>query len=255
MFLESVGVFQLIFFTLKSEMVFLGDFMHVAIIMDGNGRWAKKRGLARTVGHKKGMEVVIKTIEWANERDIDTLTLYAFSAENWKRPRPEVEFLMNLLVIYVDRELMNLHKKNAKINVLGSMKELPKIVQEKLNWAINLTKDNTGLVVNFAINYSSRLEIEHALKDFAHDARENEDIDTSYDSFKNYLYTKKQEDPDLIIRTSGEKRLSNFLLLQSAYSELMFIDTLWPDLNEQILDKCLEDFKSRDRRFGGIKDE
>lgn len=229
--------------------------MHLAIIMDGNGRWAKKRGFARTVGHKKGMEVVIKTIEWADARDIDTLTLYAFSAENWKRPRPEVEFLMNLLVTYVNRELMNLHKKNAKINVLGSMKELPKIVQEKLNWAINLTKDNTGLVVNFAINYSSRLELEHALKAFVRDARKNEEIDTSYCSFKKYLYTKNQEDPDLIIRTSGEKRLSNFLLLQSAYSELMFIDTLWPDLNEQILDKCLEDFKSRDRRFGGIKDE
>lgn len=229
--------------------------MHLAIIMDGNGRWAKKRGFARTVGHKKGMEVVIKTIEWADARDIDTLTLYAFSAENWKRPRPEVEFLMNLLVTYVNRELMNLHKKNAKINVLGSMKELPKIVQEKLNWAINLTKDNTGLVVNFAINYSSRLELEHALKAFVRDARKNEEIDTSYSSFKKYLYTKNQEDPDLIIRTSGEKRLSNFLLLQSAYSELMFIDTLWPDLNEQILDKCLEDFKSRDRRFGGIKDE
>lgn len=226
--------------------------MHLAIIMDGNGRWAKARMMPRTYGHKVGMEKVIETIEWADERGIDVLTLYAFSTENWKRPESEVSFLMNLLVTYVDKELKKLHEKNAIVRVLGDMSELPEIVQKKLGESIELTKNNTGLIVNFAINYSGRAEIVHAVNGIIEDAKAGKIDKVSYDTLSDYFYTRGEEDPDLILRTSGEMRLSNFLLLQAAYSELMFIDESWPEINREILDRCLDDFKKRNRRFGGL---
>lgn len=226
--------------------------MHLAIIMDGNGRWAKARMMPRTYGHKVGMEKVIETIEWADERGIDVLTLYAFSTENWKRPESEVSFLMNLLVTYVDKELKRLHEKNAIVRVLGDMSELPEIVQKKLRESIELTKNNTGLIVNFAINYSGRAEIVHAVNGIIEDAKAGKIDKVDYDTLSDYFYTRGEEDPDLILRTSGEMRLSNFLLLQAAYSELMFIDESWPEINREILDRCLDDFNKRNRRFGGL---
>ena len=226
--------------------------MHLAIIMDGNGRWAKARMMPRTYGHKVGMEKVIETIEWADERGIDVLTLYAFSTENWKRPESEVSFLMNLLVTYVDKELKRLHEKNAIVRVLGDMSELPEIVQKKLGESIELTKNNTGLIVNFAINYSGRAEIVHAVNGIIEDAKAEKIDKVDYDTLSDYFYTRGEEDPDLILRTSGEMRLSNFLLLQAAYSELMFIDESWPEINREILDRCLDDFNKRNRRFGGL---
>lgn len=226
--------------------------MHLAIIMDGNGRWAKARMMPRTYGHKVGMEKVIETIEWADERGIDVLTLYAFSTENWKRPESEVSFLMNLLVTYVDKELKRLHEKNAIVRVLGDMSALPEIVQKKLGESIELTKNNTGLIVNFAINYSGRAEIVNAVNGIIEDAKAGKIDKVSYDTLSDYFYTRGEEDPDLILRTSGEQRLSNFLLLQAAYSELMFIDESWPEINREILDRCMDDFKKRNRRFGGL---
>lgn len=225
--------------------------MHIAIIMDGNGRWATKRGLPRAMGHRKGMQKVIEAIEWADERDVDIITLYAFSTENWKRPKLEVNFLMNLLIEYIDKELTRLYEKNAKINVLGSLDELPVKCKEKLEYAIALTKDNTGLIVNFAINYSAWQDIIFATKKIVSlgiDANEvNEEL------IRENLFTKGQDDPDFILRTGGEIRLSNFMLLQAAYSEFIFRDYFWPDITWEDLDDCVDEFNHRKRNFGGLK--
>lgn len=226
--------------------------MHIAIIMDGNGRWATKRGFPRTVGHKKGMQKVIETIEWADDRNIDTVTLYAFSTENWRRPITEVNFLMNLLVEYIDKELMRLHERNAKINILGSLEELPEKCRERLEHAVNLTKNNTGLVVNFAINYSAWQDITLAVKKIAGMGIAPEDVNE--DMIRENLFTHGQEDPDFILRTGGELRLSNFMLLQAAYSEFIFRDYYWPDITWEDLDDCVEEFKKRKRNFGGLKE-
>lgn len=225
--------------------------MHVAIIMDGNGRWATKRGMPRVFGHKKGMEKVIEAVEWADDRGVDILTLYAFSTENWARPKQEVDFLMNLLVEYIDRELRNLHEKNAKIRILGSPNGLPSICVKKLDEAVELTKNNTGLEVNFAINYSALSEVERAVKNIVTNGYDEDEIDI--DLIKNNLYTAGQEDPDMIIRTAGEKRLSNFLLLQAAYSEFVFRDICWPDITWEELDSCVDEFNGRKRKYGGLK--
>lgn len=159
---------------------------------------------------------------------------------------------MNLLVTYVDKELKRLHEKNAIVRVLGDMSALPEIVQKKLGESIELTKNNTGLIVNFAINYSGRAEIVHAVNGIIEDAKAGKIDKVDYETLSNYFYTRGEEDPDLILRTSGEMRLSNFLLLQAAYSELMFIDESWPEINREILDRCMDDFKKRNRRFGGL---
>lgn len=225
--------------------------MHVAVIMDGNGRWATSRGFSRSVGHKAGMEKVVEIVEWANARKIDTLTLYAFSTENWKRPQKEVLFLMDLLVYYMDRELKRLHEKNVKIHILGDIGELPEKCRIKLEDAVQLTSSNTGLVVNFAINYSAWSELERAVNAlYQSDAIKTKRI-TEKD-IRSYLYTGMQEDPDLMIRTGGQMRLSNFLLMQSAYTEFVFIDTHWPDVSQDVLDQCLDTFYKRKRNFGGI---
>ena len=225
--------------------------MHIAIIMDGNGRWATKRGLPRAFGHRKGMQKVIESIEWADENDIKYLTLYAFSTENWKRPQNEVSFLMNLLIEYIDKELRNLHEKNAKVNIFGSLKELPEKCREKLEYAVDLTKNNTGLVVNFAINYSAWQDVVFATQKIVESGICAEKVDE--DLIRKNLFTAGMPDPDFILRTGGELRLSNFMLMQAAYSEFIFRDLFWPDITLDDLDACLEEFNHRKRNFGGLK--
>ena len=225
--------------------------MHIAIIMDGNGRWATKRGLPRAFGHRKGMQKVIESIEWADENDIKYLTLYAFSTENWKRPHNEVSFLMNLLIEYIDKELRNLHEKNAKVNIFGSLKELPEKCREKLEYAVDLTKNNTGLVVNFAINYSAWQDVVFATQKIVESGICAEKV--GEDLIRKNLFTAGMPDPDFILRTGGELRLSNFMLMQAAYSEFIFRDLFWPDITWDDLDACLEEFNHRKRNFGGLK--
>lgn len=225
--------------------------MHIAIIMDGNGRWATKRGLPRAFGHRKGMQKVIESIEWADENDIKYLTLYAFSTENWKRPQNEVSFLMNLLIEYIDKELRNLHEKNAKVNIFGSLKELPEKCREKLEYAVYLTKNNTGLVVNFAINYSAWQDVIFATQKIVESGISAEKVDE--DLIRKNLFTAGMPDPDFILRTGGELRLSNFMLMQAAYSEFIFRDLFWPDITWDDLDACLAEFNHRKRNFGGLK--
>ncbi|WP_296254484.1 polyprenyl diphosphate synthase [uncultured Ezakiella sp.] len=225
--------------------------MHIAIIMDGNGRWATKRGLPRAFGHRKGMQKVIETIEWADKNDIKYLTLYAFSTENWKRPQNEVSFLMNLLIEYIDKELKNLHEKNAKVNIFGSLKELPEKCREKLEYAVDLTKDNSGLVVNFAINYSAWQDVIFATQKIVESGIDADKVDEEL--IRKNLFTAGMPDPDFILRTGGELRLSNFMLMQAAYSEFIFRDLYWPDITWDDLDSCLEEFNHRKRNFGGLK--
>lgn len=227
---------------------------HIAIIMDGNGRWAKKRSLPRNFGHKEGVERVIDIVEASHQLGIKYLTLYAFSIENWNRPKDEVFGLMKLLVFYIEKELEKLNKNNVKIQILGDIRPLPDLPRKEVEKAIEKTKDNTGLILNIALNYGGRDEIVHGVRELLKDIKMGkisvEDLDA--DNFSNYLYTKGQPDPDLLIRTSGEQRLSNFLLYQIAYAEFWFTDVLWPDFSEKYLYEAIVDFQNRNRRFGGI---
>lgn len=227
---------------------------HIAIIMDGNGRWAKNRFLPRTAGHITGAEKVRDAVEACLDLNIPFLTLYAFSKENWKRPKKEVETLMQLLSKYLKKETAELDKNGVKINIIGDIEELPESVKLELKKSIEKTKDNTSLTFNLALNYGSRQEIVKAFKDMHIDIEEGKldiaDIDES--TISDYLYTKGQPDPDLIIRTSGEERISNFLLYQIAYSEFDFIDVLWPDFKKDDLYKSIIKFQQRSRRYGGI---
>lgn len=224
--------------------------VHVAIIMDGNGRWAKKRGLPRSAGHRAGVERVRTIIRMSSDIGIRHLTLYAFSTENWKRPKNEVSTLMKLLLEYMRQELDELHRENVRIVTLGDLSRLPKNVGAEIARAIDKTKNNTGLTVNMAINYGARQEIAAAIQKAVADGKQPEDIDEDYIS--SLLYTSGQPDPDIMIRTSGEKRISNYLLFQLAYAELYFTDTLWPDFDEAEFAKALNNYALRDRRFGGI---
>jgi len=227
---------------------------HVAIIMDGNGRWAKKRGLPRIAGHKEGMKNVKKIVKVASNLDINILTLYAFSTENWKRPRKEVDFLMKLPNEFLHTYLPELIENNVKINIIGESHALPSHTKEAIEYAKEQTKHNDGLLLNFAFNYGSRYEIMRAIKqiiaDIDEDVISRDAIDENI--FSKYLYTNGLSDPDLLIRTSGEKRLSNFLLWQLAYAEFWFTDVLWPDFNEIIFLQALQDYQNRKRRYGGI---
>lgn len=227
---------------------------HVAVIMDGNGRWAKNRGLPRYVGHKEGMKVVRKIAIEALHYKINTLTLYAFSTENWRRPQEEIDYLMELPKEFLHSYLDELIENNIKIATIGEIDALPKQTIEAVNHAVEKTKNNDGLLLNFAINYGSRFEIMQAIKHVMMDVKNAklsiDHIDEK--TFSNYLYTNGLSDPDLLIRTSGEQRLSNFLLWQLAYTEFWFTDVLWPDFNEQIFQQALLDFTKRKRRFGGI---
>ena len=228
---------------------------HIAIIMDGNGRWAKKRFLPRTAGHKAGVETIREVVKECSRLNVKYLTLYAFSTENWKRPKIEIDTLMNLLVSYLKSEIKELHKNNVKIATIGDINKLPEMCIKELDNAKELTKDNTGVNLNLALNYGSRYDVTNAVLDIVKDCKSDKiNIDSiNEDTIKNYLSTKSTPDPDLLIRTSGEQRLSNFLLWELAYSEFYFTDIHWPDFNRQELQKAIYVYQSRDRRFGGLK--
>ena len=221
---------------------------HVAIIMDGNGRWAKKRGLPRTFGHKSGTENVRKIVKYCSQVGVEYLTVYAFSTENFKRPKEEVSALMKLLVEYFNKETDGLRKNGIRLNVIGDTSYFSPAVQKAIKNGLEKTKDCTKLVFTIALAYGSRAEIVNAIKEIVASGVDKIDEET----ISKYLYTKDLPDPDLIIRTSGEERLSNFLLYQAAYSEFYFTDVLWPDFNEEELDKALAEFSRRNRRYGGV---
>lgn len=230
---------------------------HIAIIMDGNGRWAKKRFLPRVAGHRKGVQAIKKITIRANELNIKLITMYAFSTENWGRPKDEVDFLMKLPKEFFNEFLPDLIDNNIRIEVIGDTDALPEETKRILNSAIEDTKHCTGMVLNFALNYGSRQEITSAVKNIITEIQnDNIDInDVSEDLINKHLMTSRYNefsDPDLIIRTSGEERLSNFLLWQAAYSEFYFTDVLWPDFNEDELDKAIKTYNGRQRRFGKI---
>lgn len=228
---------------------------HIGIIMDGNGRWAKKRGLPRSLGHKAGVETIREIVKTCSKIGVKYLTLYAFSTENWKRPKDEVSALMKLLVEYLKKEVNELHENDVVIEFIGNISMLPKVCQDELINAKEKTKNNKGLQLNLALNYGGRDEIIVAIKSIVKDAKNGiiDESDINEHLISKRLYTKGIKDPDIIIRPSGEYRLSNFLLWQSAYSELWFSDIYWPDFKSNDLYKAIHDFQNRDRRFGGIK--
>ncbi|TMN23604.1 isoprenyl transferase [Lentibacillus cibarius] len=227
---------------------------HVAIIMDGNGRWAKNRGLPRIAGHKEGMDVVSDVVKVAVSFHIEILTLYAFSTENWKRPDTEVDYLLRLPKEFLHIYLPELMENNVRIETIGDLEVLPKHTKEAVYYAKEKTKNNDGLLLNFALNYGSRFEIMEAIRQIVTDIDTAKmDLDSlDEQTFAKYLYTKGQSDPDLLIRTSGEQRLSNFLLWQAAYSEFWFTDVLWPDFSAEIFKEALHDYQQRKRRYGGV---
>lgn len=228
---------------------------HIAIIMDGNGRWAKKRGLPRVAGHREGTKVIKRIVKKANELGVSVLTLYAFSTENWKRPKDEVDFLLKLPESFLNTYLPELIEENVQVRVMGERKNLPEHTIRAVNTAIEQTKLNDGLILNFALNYGSRDELSKAIKRIANDVKNGnlslDDIDEELVS--SYLFRPELQDPDLLIRTSGEIRLSNFMLWQLAYTELWFTDTYWPDFTEDELVRAVKDYQMRRRRFGGLE--
>ncbi len=229
--------------------------MHIAIIMDGNGRWAKEKNLPRTMGHKAGVETIREIVKACSALGVKYLTLYAFSTENWKRPSDEVSALMNLLVQYLRKEFKELNNNNVIINHIGDISKLPLTCQNELIDAYNNTKNNTGLTLNLALNYGGRNEIVRAFKLICDDIKCNniKEEDINEVLISNYMYTKNMPDPDLIIRPSGEQRLSNFLLWQCAYSEFWYSNIKWPDFKKENLHKAIYDYQNRDRRFGTVK--
>lgn len=225
---------------------------HVAVIMDGNGRWAARHGNARSFGHEQGVDAVRSTVEGAAEIGVQYLTLFAFSTENWSRPREEVEALMGLLVYAIDLETDNLMKNNIRLMHIGDDRKLPDNVKEKLYSCIDRLKNNTGLTLILALSYSSKWEILEAVKKLATeiDLKKFSHDDINIELFESYLSTAGIPDPELLIRTSGEFRISNFLLWQIAYAELWFTDKLWPDFRKEDLYEAILDFQNRERRFG-----
>ena len=221
---------------------------HVAVIMDGNGRWAKSKGKARIFGHRNGIKAVRETVEGAAEIGIQFLTLYAFSVENWKRPKKEVNALMSLLVTAINNEMQRLIKNNIKLTVIGETDNLPSKTQKELMDAINSTKNNTKMTLTLALSYSGKWDILNAVKKIINDKIEPKSINENI--FQQYLTTKNVPYPELLIRTSGEHRISNFLLWEIAYSELYFTDTLWPDFRKKHLTKAIIEYQNRERRFG-----
>lgn len=228
---------------------------HIAIIMDGNGRWAKSRFMPRTYGHKVGVETIRRVVKECSRLGVKYLTLYAFSTENWKRPKEEVSALMGLLVKYLRNELEELHKNNVKILTIGDISKLPQACIEELDHAKEKTKDNRGLVMSLALNYGGRNDLVNAVKNISQEVVDGKISvdDIGDDLISSHLSTKESPDPDLVVRTSGEQRLSNFLLWELAYSEFYFADIHWPDFDEKELQKAIFAYQSRDRRFGGIK--
>ncbi len=230
---------------------------HVAVIMDGNGRWAKGRGAARLFGHKNAIKAVRDITEGAAELGIEFLTLYAFSTENWKRPKLEVRGLMELLVATIKGEVGTLNKNNVRLQTIGDIKNLPGNCERQLEEAMEITKGNTGLTLVLALNYGGRSELIEAAKKMAVDVASGEVDATKIDEtiFSTYLDTKNIPDPELLIRTSGEMRISNFLLWQVAYSELFFTDVLWPDFRKGDLYEAIVSYQKRERRFGKISEQ
>jgi undecaprenyl diphosphate synthase len=230
---------------------------HIAIIMDGNGRWAKQKGKLRVFGHKSGVKAVRETIEGAAEIGIKVITLYAFSTENWNRPKKEVDLLMNLLVTSLKKELALLQRNNIKLQAIGNLSDLPTKAQKELNEVIQKTKNNTHLILNLAISYSAKEEIVNAFKNISKKIVNNELLIEEIDEniINNHLYTLNLPNVDLVIRTSGEQRISNFLLWQIAYAELYFTDIFWPDFRKKDLENAIIDYQQRERRFGKTSDQ
>lgn len=228
---------------------------HIAVIMDGNGRWAVGRGNNRIFGHQNGVESVRQTVEAAGELGIEYLTLYAFSTENWNRPRSEVDALMGLMVTSIKNETENLHKNNVRLSAIGELNDLPESVRKQLLSAIDYTSENTGLNLVIALSYSGRWEITSAIKRIVNDVLRGKLNVESIDSctIETYLNTSHIPDPELLIRTSGERRISNFLLWQLAYTELYFAPVLWPDFRKKDFYEAIIDYQRRDRRFGRVK--
>ena len=220
---------------------------HIAIIMDGNGRWGKKRGKSRNFGHLKGIDIIENLVKESIKIKIPILTFYTFSTENWKRPRKEISFLFKLIEDYFNKEINNLVKNGVKINILGNLNPLPKKIKKCLIKSMSITKNCKKIIVNLAINYGSKYEILNAYKQL-----KRKKIKASFKDFEKNLYTKGMPDPDFLIRTGGEKRLSNFLLWQLAYSELYFINKLWPDFKVSDYKKILKHYRKVKRNFGKI---
>jgi undecaprenyl diphosphate synthase len=228
---------------------------HIAVIMDGNGRWARKRHLPRIAGHRAGIGAVRQVVEACARLGVPCLTLYAFSVENWKRPRTEVKLLMGLLREYLKKEIAELNRNNIRFNAIGRIESLPKAVQRDLRETVEKTRSNTGLKLTLALNYGGRAELIDAVRAMALQWKGMRGFDPetiTEQSFSRHLYTHNLPDPDLLIRTSGEMRLSNFLLWQVAYSEIWVTDILWPDFTERELFQAVIDFQRRERRYGGL---
>ncbi len=230
---------------------------HIAIIMDGNGRWAKQKGFIRAIGHENGTKSVRETVETCAELGIENLTLYAFSTENWNRPKLEVDTLMKLLVSSLKKEIKTLQNNNIKLNAIGNLNSLPKKVFKELHEVITKTQDNTRMTLTLALSYGSREELISVVKEISNKVKNNiislENIDESV--INKHLYTQNLPDVDLLIRTSGEQRISNFLLWQIAYAELYFTDVLWPDFTKQHLYDAITDYQKRERRFGKTSEQ
>ncbi len=230
---------------------------HIAVIMDGNGRWAKKQGLMRVRGHEKGAKAVRETVETCAELGIKNLTLYAFSTENWKRPKLEVDTLMRLLVSSLKKELPTLQKNNISLKAVGSLELLPKTAQKELQEVITATENNNHMNLTLALSYGSREELITVIKNVANKVKEGEiEVENiNQDTINGLLYTNYMPDVDLLIRTSGEQRISNFLLWQIAYAELYFTDVLWPDFRKEHLIEALKNYQDRERRFGKTSEQ
>jgi len=225
---------------------------HIAIIMDGNGRWAKRRRLPRIAGHRAGIRAVRQAVEACARLGVPYLTLYAFSVENWKRPHTEIKLLMGLLREYLKKEIGELNRQNIRLEVIGRIQDLPKPVVQDLENALEQTRQNTGLRLVLALNYGARAELVDAIQELIAHAKQNGTLTVDEALVSAHLYTRGLPDPDLLIRTSGELRLSNFLLWQVAYAELWVTETLWPDFTQLDLFQAIADFQKRERRYGGL---
>lgn len=240
----------------KNEIRVVPPLKHIAIIMDGNGRWANDRNLPRYEGHRNGVERVREMVKACSELSIPYLSLYAFSTENWSRTKEEVNFLMKLLAVYLDNELKELQKNNVRFRVIGRLHELPVDVQKRIKRNIESTKENTGLTLSLALSYSGRAEIIDAVKQISLDVKSGKlsADEINEKMISDSLYTKGMPDPDLLIRTSGELRISNFMLWQVSYTEIYVVDKYWPDFRKEDLFEAIESYKNRDRRFGKASD-
>ena len=224
---------------------------HIAIIMDGNGRWAKQRKRPRLFGHNAGMKALHTTVKTASDIGVKVITVYAFSTENWKRSKEEVDGLMKIAVEYCAKEIDELHENNVQVRIVGDMAGLPVAVQEATTGAIEKTKNNTGLILNIALNYGGRAEIVHAVQQMMQEGLSPEEV--TEETLAAHLYTAGLPDPDIMVRTGGEKRLSNFMLWQNSYAEFIFDDIWWPDFDADALYRVIEMYQQRDRRYGGVK--